>query len=76
MSEENMAWLAGVYLAEDALPERRAHMIEALIDSGSPSAQRAVVNMVRCAVRVLLIHACLTVHTYVCNSVESSILRV
>ena len=47
-SEANVAWLGKVYLASDAIPSRRAQIIDALLEHGSPAAQQAVVDMVGC----------------------------
>jgi len=44
--DSQVAWLARVYLSEDAEPSRRARIIDALLEHGSPLAQVAVIDHV------------------------------
>ena len=45
--EDQMAWLGRVYLQPSTLPTRRAQILDALIEHGSPAAQQAVIQQVR-----------------------------
>jgi hypothetical protein len=46
-SEENVSWLGSVYLGPGMRPYRRARVLDALIEHGSPAAQRAIIYLVR-----------------------------